>query len=73
MKPTCVLGEKMNFDCTKLTTKHDVNWMWTVQVKSSTKKVIFFSLKGMKIFLGLVTLVYFWAENLFIYGNYAEH
>ena len=42
MKPPCVLGEKMNLDCTKLTTKHDVNWMWTVQVKSSTKKVIFF-------------------------------
>ena len=62
MKPPCVFGEKMNFDCTKLTTKHDVNWMWTVQVKSSTKKVIFFSFKEMIIFLGLVILDYFRAE-----------
>lgn len=38
------LVKKMNFDCTnhKLTTKHDINRMWTVEVESSTRKSDFF-------------------------------
>ena len=65
----CAWLKKMNFDCTnhKLTTKHDINRMWTVEVESSTRKSDFFPLKEMKIFFGLVTMVYFWAKNIYLW------